>query len=68
MQERVVRNQEIWNNPKSIVHRLPKHYTERYWNNILTNTAPVHYERPTCRLMWDTKRLIEVELQVSFIG
>jgi hypothetical protein len=63
--ERIVRNKEIWDNPKSIVHRLPKHYVERYWKNLLLDAEPIHYERPTCRLMWDTKRLVEVQLEVS---
>lgn len=63
--ERIVRNQEIWDNPKSIVHRLPVHYQQRYWKNVMSDAAPVHYERPASRLMWDTARLIEVEMQVS---
>lgn len=63
--ERIVRNKEIWDNPKSIVHRLPNHYKERYWKNLLLDAAPVHYERPKARLFWDTKRLVEVELEAS---
>ncbi|KAI6180938.1 39S ribosomal protein L28, mitochondrial [Aphelenchoides besseyi] len=61
--ERIVRNQEIWANPNSIVHRLPFHYQQRYWRNVLSDAQPVHYEPPAQSLMWDTKRLIEVELE-----
>jgi len=61
--ERIVRNQEIWANPSSIVHRLPSHYQQRYWKNVLSNAAPVHYQMPKYRFMWDTKRLVKVELE-----
>lgn len=66
--ERILRNKEIWDNPNSIVHRLPNHYQQRYWKNVLCDATPVHYELPTNRLMWDVKRFVEVELEVSFIN
>lgn len=28
---RIKRNKEIWDNPNSVVHRLPRHYQDRYW-------------------------------------
>ena len=31
--ERLNRNKEIWDDPKSIVHRLPKHYQEVWEHN-----------------------------------
>lgn len=41
--ERIRRNEEIWANPESIVHRLPDHYKKRYWDNLLRDAVPVHY-------------------------
>ncbi|CAD5215732.1 unnamed protein product [Bursaphelenchus okinawaensis] len=61
--ERIKRNQEIWKDPKSVVHRLPLHYQKRYWANILADQTPVHYEPPQSRYMWDSHRKVEVELQ-----
>ena len=37
---RVTRHLEIWNNPNSIVHRLPKHYQDRFWKNLLSDRIP----------------------------
>lgn len=61
--ERIRRNEEIWANPDSIVHRLPEHYCKRYWDNLLRDAAPVHYRPPTSRLYWDPMRKIEVEAE-----
>lgn len=63
--ERIQRNKEIWDDPNSVVHRLPLHYQKRYWQNVLSDAAPVHYEPPQCSLMWDPKRRVEVPLEVS---
>ncbi|VDO71210.1 unnamed protein product [Heligmosomoides polygyrus] len=38
--ERIRRNEEIWANPDSIVHRLPEHYCKRYWDNLLLIYPP----------------------------
>ncbi|KHN73389.1 39S ribosomal protein L28, mitochondrial [Toxocara canis] len=62
--ERIRRNKEIWDNKESIVHRLPMHYQKRYWENILTEAAPVHYRPPTSRYSWDPKRLVMQENEV----
>ncbi|MFH4978198.1 hypothetical protein AB6A40_004907 [Gnathostoma spinigerum] len=62
--ERIIRNQEIWKNPDSIVHRLPTFYKRAYWKNILTDATPVHYRIPDSRLEWDTKRLTMHENEV----
>lgn len=65
---RIVRNKEIWDQAESIVHRLPQHYQQRYWRNtVLADASPVHYEKPQNRLMWDERRLVEVELEVSIL-
>jgi len=62
--ERIRRNKEIWDNKDSIVHRLPKHYQERYWRqHVLADKAPVHYRPPEFRLYWDTKRLVQIETE-----
>ncbi|TKR72013.1 hypothetical protein L596_019536 [Steinernema carpocapsae] len=61
--ERIQRNKEIWDNPESIVHRLPSHYQQRYWKNVLSDAASVHYRPPTSRLYWDTERLVEYEAE-----
>ncbi|KAI6220824.1 39S ribosomal protein L28, mitochondrial [Aphelenchoides fujianensis] len=61
--ERIFRNQEIWANPNSIVHRLPFHYQQRYWRWVLSDARPVHYEPPKQALMWDPTRLVEVEME-----
>jgi len=64
--ERIRRNKEIWDNKNSIVHRLPKHYQERYWRlHVLADKAPVHYRPPEFRLYWDTKRLVQIETEVG---
>ncbi|EYC31891.1 hypothetical protein Y032_0003g1288 [Ancylostoma ceylanicum] len=61
--ERIRRNEEIWANPESIVHRLPEHYTKRYWDNLLRDAKPVHYRPPTSRFYWDPVRNVEVEAE-----
>uniref|UniRef100_A0A0K0D2P2 Dolichyl-diphosphooligosaccharide--protein glycosyltransferase subunit 2 n=1 Tax=Angiostrongylus cantonensis TaxID=6313 RepID=A0A0K0D2P2_ANGCA len=61
--ERIRRNGEIWANPDSIVHRLPKHYCKRYWDNLLRDVAPVHYRPPASRLYWDPIRNVEIEAE-----
>ncbi|KAK6760071.1 hypothetical protein RB195_021548 [Necator americanus] len=61
--ERIRRNEEIWANPNSIVHRLPEHYCKRYWDNLLRDATPVHYRPPTSRLYWDPVRKVEVEAE-----
>ncbi|KAK5980074.1 Ribophorin II [Trichostrongylus colubriformis] len=61
--ERIRRNEEIWANPDSIVHRLPEHYCKRYWDNLLRDVTPVHYRPPTSRLYWDPVRKVEVEAE-----
>ncbi|GMT04622.1 hypothetical protein PENTCL1PPCAC_26796, partial [Pristionchus entomophagus] len=60
---RIRRNEEIWSNEESIVHRLPEHYKKRYWDNVLADAKPVHYRTPTLRLFWDESRLEEVEVE-----
>jgi len=62
--ERIMRHKEIWDDPKSVVHRLPKFYQERYWKNyVLADRTPVHYQPPEHRLYWDLKRKVEVETE-----
>ncbi|WKY14521.1 hypothetical protein Q1695_000223 [Nippostrongylus brasiliensis] len=61
--ERIRRNEEIWANPESIVHRLPDHYCKRYWDNLLRDVTPVHYRPPASRLYWDPVRNVEVEAE-----
>ncbi|KAJ1347903.1 hypothetical protein KIN20_003082 [Parelaphostrongylus tenuis] len=61
--ERIRRNEEIWSNPGSIVHRLPKHYCKRYWENLLRDVTPVHYRPPAFRLYWDPVRNVEIEAE-----
>ncbi|XGW35547.1 hypothetical protein V3C99_019067 [Haemonchus contortus] len=61
--ERIRRNEEIWANPDSIVHRLPEHYCKRYWDNLLRDATPVHYRPPASRLYWDPVRKVEVEAE-----
>ncbi|KHJ97886.1 ribophorin II [Oesophagostomum dentatum] len=61
--ERIRRNEEIWANPDSIVHRLPEHYCKRYWDNLLRDAKPVHYRPPTSRLYWDPVRKVEIEAE-----
>jgi len=61
--KKVQRHLEIWNNPKSIVHRLPKHYQEHFWKNLLSSPMPVHYRPPKHRFYWDKKRNIELEAE-----
>lgn len=41
--ERIQRNEEIFKNSESVVHRLPEHYKTRYWETILSDKTPVHY-------------------------
>jgi hypothetical protein len=61
--ERIQRHKEIWDNPESIVHRLPIHYQERFWRNLLADRLPVHYRLPEHRFYWDKKRKVEVEAE-----
>uniref|UniRef100_A0A0N4ZPW4 Large ribosomal subunit protein bL28m n=1 Tax=Parastrongyloides trichosuri TaxID=131310 RepID=A0A0N4ZPW4_PARTI len=62
--ERITRNQEIWNDKDSIVHRLPEFYKERYWKNILKDKKPVHYIPPRERYSWDEHRQVMVENEI----
>jgi len=59
--QRIYRNSEIWKKKDSIVHRLPDHYKRRYWQNILHDRRPVHYQPPTVRYEWDPVKNIRVE-------
>jgi len=61
--ERIRRNKAIWDDKDSIVHRLPLHYQQRYWKNILSDAKPVHYRIPKSRFYWDPVRLVEVEVE-----
>ena len=62
--ERIRRNKEIWDNPESIVHRLPKHYQRWYWNNlVLAKRTPIQYEPPQFRFFYDEKRMVELETE-----
>uniref|UniRef100_A0A914MED8 39S ribosomal protein L28, mitochondrial n=1 Tax=Meloidogyne incognita TaxID=6306 RepID=A0A914MED8_MELIC len=64
MHEKIRRNKEIWDDPDSIVHRLPKHYQRRYWKNfVLSKPAPVHYTPPEFRYYWDNKRNVQLETE-----
>lgn len=65
--QRISRNQEIWADPKSVVHRLPHHYQQRYWKNLVSDASPVHYEPPQHRFMWDPKRRTELEMEVFIL-
>ncbi|CAI5441177.1 unnamed protein product [Caenorhabditis angaria] len=60
---RIQRNEEIFKNPDSVVHRLPEHYKQRYWENILADREPVHYRIPTTRFAWDSMKQIELEVE-----
>ena len=62
---RILRNREIWADPTSVVHRLPVHYQQRYWEQLLRDPKPVHYRPATARYQWDTERLVQVEREVS---
>ena len=62
---RVRRHLEIWNKSCSIVNRLPKHYQDHFWKNLLYDRQPVHYMPPQYRFYWDEKRLVEIEAEVS---
>uniref|UniRef100_A0A1I7Y8G1 39S ribosomal protein L28, mitochondrial n=1 Tax=Steinernema glaseri TaxID=37863 RepID=A0A1I7Y8G1_9BILA len=61
--ERIKRNEEIWGNPQSIVHRLPIHYQQRYWKNVLADASPVHYRPPSSCLYWDPNRKVEYDAE-----
>ncbi|KAF1767849.1 hypothetical protein GCK72_007808 [Caenorhabditis remanei] len=61
--ERIRRNEEIFKNPDSVVHRLPEHYKRRYWEMILSNKSPVHYKPPTSRAAYDSFKNVELELE-----
>uniref|UniRef100_A0A915EMI8 Large ribosomal subunit protein bL28m n=1 Tax=Ditylenchus dipsaci TaxID=166011 RepID=A0A915EMI8_9BILA len=61
--ERIKRNQEIWDNKDSVVHRLPRHYQMRYWKNVLSDRTPVHYRPPQHRFYWDEYQVREVETE-----
>ncbi|EFO98767.1 hypothetical protein CRE_31545 [Caenorhabditis remanei] len=61
--ERIRRNEEIFKNPDSVVHRLPEHYKKRYWEMILSNKSPVHYKPPTSRAAYDSFKNVELELE-----
>ncbi|KAL3111573.1 hypothetical protein niasHT_019920 [Heterodera trifolii] len=62
--ERIRRNKEIWDNPKSVVHRLPRHYQERYWKNfVLADQTAVNYKVPPFRFYWDEHWKIELETE-----
>uniref|UniRef100_A0A0K0EZZ9 Large ribosomal subunit protein bL28m n=1 Tax=Strongyloides venezuelensis TaxID=75913 RepID=A0A0K0EZZ9_STRVS len=59
--ERIRRNKEIWDDPNSVVHRLPEFYKKRYWEELLKDKKPVHYIPPKERYSWDKHRLVMVE-------
>ncbi|CAL2034959.1 unnamed protein product [Caenorhabditis brenneri] len=61
--ERIRRNEEIFQNSESVVHRLPNHYKKRYWEMILSDKTPVHYRPPTSQKAYDSFRNTEVELE-----
>lgn len=61
--ERIQRNEEIFKNTESVVHRLPEHYKQKYWENILSDKAPVHYRPPTSQKAFDSFKKVEVELE-----
>uniref|UniRef100_A0A0N5AES1 39S ribosomal protein L28, mitochondrial n=1 Tax=Syphacia muris TaxID=451379 RepID=A0A0N5AES1_9BILA len=58
---RIKRNKEIWDNPNSVVHRLPRFYQDRYWKV----SKPVHYRLPTSRYVWDEKRNEMIENEIN---
>uniref|UniRef100_A0A0N5BC79 Large ribosomal subunit protein bL28m n=1 Tax=Strongyloides papillosus TaxID=174720 RepID=A0A0N5BC79_STREA len=59
--ERIRRNKEIWDDPNSVVHRLPEFYKKRYWEELLKDKKPVHYIPPKERYSWDSHRQVMVE-------
>uniref|UniRef100_A0A1I7TG26 Large ribosomal subunit protein bL28m n=1 Tax=Caenorhabditis tropicalis TaxID=1561998 RepID=A0A1I7TG26_9PELO len=61
--ERIRRNEEIFKNSESVVHRLPEHYKRRYWEVILSDKEPVHYRPPMSRTAYDYFKNVEVELE-----
>ncbi|CCD72839.1 Large ribosomal subunit protein bL28m [Caenorhabditis elegans] len=61
--ERIQRNEEIFKNSESVVHRLPEHYKTRYWETILSDKTPVHYRPPTSRFAHDSFKNVEIELE-----
>lgn len=42
------------------MHRLPEHYSKRYWENLLRDATPVHYRPPSSHLYWDPVRKVKV--------
>ncbi|CAP27366.1 Protein CBR-MRPL-28 [Caenorhabditis briggsae] len=61
--ERIRRNEEIFKDQESVVHRLPDHYKKRYWEMILSDKAPVHYSPPNSRVAYDSFKNQEVQLE-----
>lgn len=61
--ERIMRYEEIWSEKNSVVHRLPEHYKQRFWESILSDRTPVHYRKPEERYSWDEKKSIWIENQ-----
>lgn len=63
---RIKRNKEIWDDPNSVVHRLPRFYQDRYWKeNVMAEAKPVHYRLPTSRYVWDEKRNEMIENEIN---
>lgn len=58
--ERIRRNKEIWDDPKSVVHRLPEFYKKRYWEELLKDKKPIHYVPPKERYCWDDHRKVNL--------
>ncbi|VDP29437.1 unnamed protein product [Soboliphyme baturini] len=59
--QKIWRSWEIWQQPDSIVHRLPEFYKRHYWDTVLRDPEPVHYRRPEKRYTFDPKRKIRIE-------
>jgi hypothetical protein len=69
MHERIKRNKEIWGNPDSIVHRLPKHYQEV--ENLINNERnDVAFLRDIGRILYfhEKSQFIMIHRSFAFIG
>jgi hypothetical protein len=69
MHERIKRNKEIWGNPDSIVHRLPKHYQEV--ENLINNERnDVAFLRDIGRISYfhEKSQFIMIHRSFAFIG
>lgn len=79
-QARIEKYQDIWKvclstnsepskNADSVVHRLPEHYKQRFWSNVIAEWRPIHYEPPKERFVphWNEKRDAEfIETEVVY--